>query len=233
MKAKILLVEDDKNLGYVLKDFLEMAGYDVILCEDGKTGLKKYREGNNDMLLLDVMLPLIDGFTLAEEIRKKDQHTPIIFITAKSMKADRIRGFKTGADDYITKPFSTEELQLRIDAILKRSMNYHAFEEETVFRFGKFSFNYNEHILKSQTGEKRLTKKEAETLKMLCEYKNKVLKRETALRKIWGDDDYFMGRSMDVYITKLRKLLSEDPSISIINIHNTGFKLQVKEETSA
>lgn len=228
MKAKILLVEDDKNLGYVLKDFLDMSGYDVKLCENGEEGLKEYHTASADILLLDVMLPLIDGFTIAEEIRKTDRHTPIVFITAKSMKADRISGFKTGADDYITKPFSTEELQLRIDAILRRSMKT-IRDEDTAYTFGKFTFYHHEHLLKSPQIEKRLTKKEAETLKMLCEYKNKVLKREVALRKIWGDDDYFMGRSMDVYITKLRKLLSDDPSVSIVNIHNTGFMLQVNE----
>ncbi len=228
MKAKILLVEDDKNLGYVLKDFLDMSGYEVALCENGEEGLSKYNSFRADILLLDVMLPLIDGFTVAEEIRKTDKQTPIIFITAKSMKEDRIRGFKIGADDYITKPFSTEELQLRVNAVLRRSMKL--TEENTVFNIGKFTFNYNEHLLKAEDQEKRLTRKEAETLKMLCEYKNKVLKREIALRKIWGDDDYFMGRSMDVYITKLRKLLRDDSSVSIVNIHNTGFMLQVNEQ---
>jgi DNA-binding response OmpR family regulator len=232
MKAKILLVEDDKNLGYVLKDFLDMSGYDVMLCEDGEEGLKEYRKAHADILLLDVMLPLIDGFTLAEEIRKTDSYTPIVFITAKSMKADRIKGFKIGADDYITKPFSTEELQLRINAILRRSMKI-TDDENAAYTFGKFTFYHTEHLLKTPRNEKRLTKKEAETLKMLCEYKNKVLKREVALRKIWGDDDYFMGRSMDVYITKLRKLLKDDPSVSIVNIHNTGFMLQVNDNLPA
>jgi DNA-binding response OmpR family regulator len=229
MRSKILLVEDDENLGYVTRDFLEMSGYSVKLAMNGKTGMDAFNSEKYDLIILDVMMPFIDGFTLAENIRKKNHSIPIVFLTARSMKEDRIKGFKLGADDYITKPFSTEELKLRIDAILRR-MNTTKKEEELVYTIASFTFNYEEHELSSNaTGKKHLTKREAEVLRMLCNYKNKTLKREIALKEIWGDDDYFMGRSMDVYITKLRKLFKADANISITNIHNTGFKLEVKE----
>jgi len=228
-KAKILLVEDDKNLGFVLQDFLEMSKYKVDLREDGVSGHKALQENNYDLFLLDVMMPFKDGFTLAEEIRKNDQETPIIFITAKSMTDDKIRGLRIGADDYITKPFSTEELELRIEAILKRT-KYSALLKVNGanYNFGKFTFDPGNHILNGPEGEKKLTKKESELLHMLAMNKNNVLKRDDALKTIWGENDYFMGRSMDVYVTKLRKLLKPDPNIKITNIHNIGFKLEVK-----
>ncbi|MBN1118899.1 MAG: response regulator transcription factor [Bacteroidales bacterium] len=229
MKQKILLVEDDENLGFVTKDFLEMSGFSVSLATNGKTGLEAYQDGNYDIIILDVMMPQVDGFSVAQTIRKNDKSTPIIFLTAKNMKEDRIRGFKLGGDDYITKPFSTEELTLRIEAILRR-MNNGADQDQVIYKIGPFSFNYSEHSLNSEKGgSQRLTKREAEVLRMLCEYKNKILRRDVALKAIWGDDDYFMGRSMDVYITKLRKMLKTEDGITINNIHNTGFKLEVAE----
>jgi DNA-binding response OmpR family regulator len=176
------------------------------------------------------MMPLKDGFTLAEEIRVINELVPIIFLTAKAMKEDKIKGFKAGGDDYITKPFSTEELSLRIEAILRRTR--HSLldgEQETVYELGSYTFDYSNQILKGPSGEKRLTKKEAEVLRLLCINMNKILRREIALKMIWGEDDYFMGRSMDVYITKLRKFLSDDPKVNITNIHRTGFMLEVNK----
>jgi DNA-binding response OmpR family regulator len=174
------------------------------------------------------MMPLKDGFTLAEEIRLINEVVPVIFLTAKTMKEDKIRGFKIGGDDYITKPFSTEELSLRIEAILKRTrLSLLNGEKETEYQIGSFTFDYSNQMLKSPSQEHRLTKKEAEVLRLLCINKNKILRREIALKMIWGEDDYFMGRSMDVYITRLRKFLSADPNVSITNIHRTGFMLEV------
>ncbi len=227
---KILLVEDDTNLGYVLSDFLQMSNYEVALARDGRDGFEQFRNGNFDLCILDVMLPVMDGFTLAEEIRKTDPDIPFIFLTAKNMEKDRIRGLKTGADDYITKPFSTEELSLRIDAILRRS-KYSILKNDVpnIFHIGSLTFDYTNHLLKTSSGERRLTRKEAEVLRLLCINKNKVVRREVALKNIWGDDDYFMGRSMDVYITKLRKFLKDDDRVSIVNVPRTGFKLEVEE----
>jgi DNA-binding response OmpR family regulator len=229
-KTKILLVEDDPNLSMVLQDFLEMLGYEVVLCADGDDGIKAYRKQQFDMCILDIMMPKKDGFTVAAEIRQSNTAIPIIFLTAKSLKEDRIRGFQTGCDDYITKPFSTEELSLRIKAILKRCMVKSLTSnegEDGFFKFGKFTFDYQNMILISENERLTLTRKEAELLKVLCLHKNKVLTREVALKTVWGDDDYFIGRSMDVFITKLRKYLKDDPSVNIINIHGTGFKFLV------
>ncbi|MCF8379400.1 MAG: response regulator transcription factor [Bacteroidales bacterium] len=227
--ASLLLVEDDVNLGFVLNDFLNLSGYDTVLAKDGEEGFLKFRDGNFDLCILDVMLPVKDGFTLAEEIRKQNPSIPIIFLTAKTLETDRIKGFKSGGDDYITKPFSTEELSLRIEAILRRS-KYNILRNDvpTVFKFGNSSFDYTNHLLKTPTGERRLTKKESEVLRLLCINQDQIVKREIALKNIWGEDDYFMGRSMDVYITKLRKFLLSDAKVSIINIPRTGFKLEVK-----
>jgi len=228
---KILLVEDDLNLGTVIKDFLEMEGYVTTHCIDGKNGQDTFIKNNFHLAVIDIMLPLLDGFSLAEFIRKENNTIPIIFLTAKAMQEDKVKGFKIGADDYITKPFSTEELLLRINAVLRRINENKTHQNEVeVFTFGKFEFNYSEQQLKSTTKKIQLTNKEAEVLKMLCLYKNRLLKREIALKEIWGENDYFMGRSMDVYITKLRKILKDDPRISIINVHNAGFKLVVEGE---
>lgn len=224
-KATILLVEDDKNLGIVISDFLEMSDYQVILRENGKDGLDAFKSGNYNLILLDVMLPLMDGFTVAEEIRKVDCEVPIIFITAKALKEDKIKGFRTGADDYLTKPFSTEELKLRINAILRR-VKRNSDPGVNSFAIGNYKFDYANHLLSSPQGEKQLTRREAELLRLLCLNMNNLLRREVALKSIWGEDDYFMGRSMDVYIAKLRKMLSQDPAVSIVNVHNTGFRLE-------
>jgi DNA-binding response OmpR family regulator len=229
-KANILLVEDDRNLGTVIHDYLEMSDYKVMLAKNGQEGLDEFKQGSYSLVLLDLMLPLLDGFSVAEEIRKTDCETPIIFMTAKSLKEDRIKGFKLGADDYITKPFSTEELKLRISAVLKRTQAKNDLvRENIVFTIGHHTFNYTSHLLISGENERRLTKREAELLNLLCLNMNKILRRDIALKTIWGEDDYFMGRSMDVYITKLRKMLCTDPDVSIVNIHNTGFKLNVKK----
>ncbi len=229
-KANILLVEDDKNLAFVLTDYLTMSGYGVQHAEDGVAGLELFKNGKFDICILDVMMPLKDGFTLAEEIRVMNEVVPIIFLTAKTMKEDRIKGFKIGGDDYMTKPFSTEELSLRIEAVLRRT-RYSLLdgEQESKYELGSYTFDYSNQILLGPGGEKRLTKKEAEVLRLLCINMNKILRREIALKMIWGEDDYFMGRSMDVYITKLRKFLSEDPKVNITNIHRTGFMLEVKK----
>lgn len=229
-KANILLVEDDKNLGFILKDYLELLGYFVELKEDGVKGYDAYRNAHFDLCIFDVMMPLKDGFTLAEEIRKENALIPIIFLSAKAMKEDRIKGFKLGADDYITKPFSTEELSLRIEAILKRVKTSKITTPDIrVYNIGKYNFDYNNHILSFGEEKRNLTKREAEMLNMLFKNKNQVVRREAALEYIWGENDYFKGRSMDVYITKLRSYLKQDPNISIINVHGTGFKLEIGE----
>ncbi len=229
-KGKILLVEDDRNLGIVISDFLEMSDYQVIHKENGQDGLHEFFKGSYDLVLLDIMLPLVDGFTVAEEIRKQGSDVPIVFMTARALKEDKIKGFRIGADDYITKPFSTEELNLRIHAILRRmkgAPDKHSGSKP--YKLGSYTFDFPNHMLSSDSGIKHLTKRESELLHLLCLNMNQVLRREVALKTIWGEDDYFMGRSMDVYITKLRKLLSGDPSVCIVNIHNTGFKLEVKD----
>jgi len=229
-KKKLLLVEDDVNLGVVLKDFLEMEGFSVIHSNDGRSGFNTYLQNKFDLAILDIMLPFVDGITLAQQIRNSDKQIPIIFLTAKSLKEDIIKGLKSGADDYITKPFSTEELVLRINAVLRRASGSNETDIPQTYKFGIFEFNSKEMLLKVHKKEINLTKREAGVLKMLCLYKNKLLPREIALKEVWGENDYFMGRSMDVYIAKLRKILKEDPAVSIINIHNAGFKLVVDGE---
>lgn len=228
IKASILLVEDDANLGFVLKDYLEMMNYQVELKKNGIEGLQAFKNKSFDICILDIMMPLKDGFTLASEIKEINEDIPIVFLTAKEMKEDRIKGFKAGADDYITKPFSTEELSLRIEAILRRyKKGVDASNEEVFYTLGKYTFDFMNQLLTINNQVCKLTKKESELLKLLCDHRDKVLKRETALKKIWGEDDYFMGRSMDVYITKLRKYLKDDPFITITNVHGTGFKLEI------
>jgi DNA-binding response OmpR family regulator len=229
--TNILLVEDDKNLGFVIKEFLTEAGYIVDLSDNGITALFQFDKSSYDLCLIDIMLPLKDGFAVAEEIRRKNQHVPIIFITARSMKEDKIHGFKIGADDYITKPFSTEELLLRIEAILRRTQYYtdHSKVDKEIYQIGKFTFDFSNQVITLDGIGRNLTRKEAEMLRLLCINKNQLVRRDFALKLIWGEDDYFMGRSMDVYITKLRKILKDDPKISIQNIHRTGFKLELGE----
>lgn len=231
-KARILLVEDDPNLSMVLKDYLEILFYETTLCDDGEEALETFKHNSYDLCILDIMLPKKDGFTLAREIRKINKDIPIIFLTAKVLKEDRIKGFQIGCDDYITKPFSTEELSLRIDAILRRTTkktNFPVIEESEKFILGIFTFDYSNMVLLSPKNEQYLTRKEADLLKLLCLNKNKLVHREIALKSIWGGSDYFTGRSMDVFITRLRKYLKEDTSISITNIHGSGFKLDIKE----
>ncbi len=228
--ANILLVEDDDNLGFILKDYLEMIGYNIELQKNGISGLKAFKQSKFDLCILDVMMPIKDGFSLAEDIRALNKEIPIIFLTAKLMKEDKIKGFKLGADDFITKPFSSEELSLRIEAILRRYKHQKSIvDDEVVYKIGKFTFNYNDQLLTYNDLERSLTRKESEVLKLLCQYKNKLLRREIVLKHVWGKDDYFMGRSMDVYITKLRKYLKPDEDVTIINVHGAGFKLEVNE----
>ncbi len=230
-KIRILLVEDDPNLSLVLQDYLEMLGYEIVLCNDGVEGIKAFKRKSFDLCIFDIMMPKKDGFSLAEEVRLLDQKIPIIFLTAKALKEDKIKGFHVGCDDYITKPFSTEELSLRIKAILKRCLiqTEKGDEGESPFTIGGFVFDFENMMLKSADIEQSLTRKEAGLLKLLCMHKNKLLSREVALKTIWGENDYFIGRSMDVFIAKLRKYLKSDPNIQITNIHGTGFKLEVNE----
>ncbi|MEO5892668.1 MAG: response regulator transcription factor [Ferruginibacter sp.] len=224
-KPKILLCEDDTNLGMVLKNYLELNDYDVILERDGRLGLAAFQREKFDICLLDVMMPNMDGFALAEEIRDINPDVPLFFLSAKTMKDDIIQGYKLGADDYITKPFDSEVLLLKIKAILKRNEEMHREEVNAEFDMGKYHFNPRLRELTFDGKVQVLSPKENELLKMLCEYKNDLLSREAALKKIWGSDTYFNGRSMDVYIAKLRKYLKEDSTIEIVNIHGNGFRL--------
>jgi two-component system, OmpR family, response regulator len=230
VKTKILLVEDDPSLGPLLQEYLDAKGFETKLAEDGKKGGDMFFKGNFDLLLLDVMMPVKDGFTLAKEIRVVNKNIPIIFLTAKSMKEDTIEGFNAGADDYITKPFSMEELMARITAVLRRTNKVRAVEsEDTDFKIGKYHFNSEKQILQHNGTEQKLTTKESQLLRLLCIHKNDVLDRTFALKSIWHDDNYFNGRSMDVYIAKLRKYLKDDSKVEIINIHGKGFKLLVNQ----
>ncbi len=224
-KYKILLCEDDTNLGMVLKNYLELTDYDVTLERDGRLGLAASQREKFDICLLDVMMPNMDGFTLAEAIRDVDPDMPLFFLSAKTMKEDIIQGYKLGADDYITKPFDSEVLLLKIKAILKRSEEENKINDNIEFDLGNYHFNPRLRELKVGTTVHVLSPKENELLKMLAEHKNDLLQRDKALKKIWGSDTYFNGRSMDVYIAKLRKYLKEDSQIEIVNIHGNGFRL--------
>lgn len=226
MNAKILLVEDDTSLSYVISDHLKSAGYKVTLCYDGVEAMKTFGESKFHLGIFDVMMPKKDGFTLAQEIRKIDKEMPILFLTAKSMTEDKVAGFKAGGDDYLTKPFSFDEFELRIQALLKR-VNIHVVEEEkTKYQLGKYFFDAEEHTISGGDEIKTLTKKENQILKILCKNQNQVVAREIVLTGVWGQDDYFVGRSLDVFITKLRKYLKDDESVQILNIHGVGFKLE-------
>ena len=229
IKPQILLCEDDTNLGMVLKNYLELNDYEVTLERDGKLGLAAFQREKFDLCLLDVMMPNMDGFTLAEEIRDVDPDIPLFFLSAKTMKDDIIQGYKLGADDYITKPFDSEVLLLKIKAILKRNEELNREADNMQFDLGKFHFNPKLRELMADGKTQTLSPKENELLKMLAEHKNDLLPREKALKKIWGSDTYFNGRSMDVYIAKLRKYLKEDDSLEIVNIHGNGFRLVVTE----
>ncbi len=225
LKTRILLAEDDENLGLLLKEYLQAKGYETDLFKDGEKAFKGFKNNHYDICILDIMMPLKDGFTLAKDIRMINTNMPILFLTAKSMKEDVIEGFTIGADDYMTKPFSIEELLLRIEAILRRTRNDPSTKGQDLFNIGKYEFDVTKQILTLGDSVKRLTTKESELLKYLCINKNSVLDRNFALKTIWIDDSYFNARSMDVYITKLRKYLSADPNVEILNVRGKGFKL--------
>lgn len=224
-KIKLLVVEDDPNLGQILSDYLRLKNYDPVLCVDGVEGFETFSRDKFDLCLLDVMMPRKDGFALSREIRQVDKDIPIIFLTAKSLKEDTITGFKQGADDYITKPFSMEELLLRINAVLRRTVKN---DDKQIYEFGNSILNYDNYTLVIKGKQVKLTNKEAQLLKLLCQNLNQTLDRSAALKLIWHDDSYFNARSMDVYITKLRKLLQPDEKVSILTIHGEGFKLIVE-----
>ncbi len=228
---KILLVEDDPNLGLLLQDYLQLKGkFDVVLCTDGEEGLRAFGKQSFDLCILDVMMPKKDGFTLGKDIRKANAHVPIIFATAKTMLEDKAAAYDLGGDDYITKPFRIEELLLRINAMFKRVANKTDSADEsaeTQFSIGQYHFDYTTQIITSNDLQQKLSTKEAELLRLLCLKKNTVLTREEALLSIWHDDNYFNGRSMDVFLSKLRKYLRADPAVEIINVHGKGYKLLV------
>ena len=226
----ILLVEDDYNLGFVIQDQLKNEGYNIQFASDGVEGLKKFNEQQIHMCIFDVMMPKKDGFTLAKDVRKIDSNVPILFLTAKNQTEDKIEGFKVGGDDYLTKPFSTEEFLLRVKALLRRVNLVKEEETPTSFELGSIIFDTENYVLKYKDNqEKKLTKKEAKILLLLVQNINKVLPRDVVLNGVWGQDDYFVGRSLDVFITKLRKYLKEDENVSISNIHGVGFKLIVEK----
>jgi two-component system OmpR family response regulator len=228
---KILLAEDDKNLGDILKTYLEAKGYPTTLCVNGEEAYDLFTKENFDFVVLDIMMPLKDGFTVAREIRKTNKKIPILFLTAKSMQDDILKGFQLGADDYITKPFSMEVLLMRMNAILRRSQGADKSVPQTSqYRIGNFVFDHQRQILALNGLEQKLTAKEADLLNLLCQNANEVLDRSIALKEIWRDDSYFNARSMDVYVTKLRKFLREDPEVELLNVHGIGFKLVGKLE---
>lgn len=226
--TKILLAEDDPNLGTLLQEYLTIKGYETTLAKDGDEALTKFVQQPYDLCIFDVMMPKKDGFTLAKEVRMSDKDTPIIFLTAKSMKEDTLQGFKLGADDYMTKPFSMEELLARLQAVLRRSQKVEEQNEKvTSFKIKDFIFDSEKQTLILNGESQKLTVKESELLKLLCENIGNPVSRSIALKMVWGDDTYFNARSMDVYITKLRKFLREDSGIQIVNVHGEGFKLMV------
>ena len=224
----ILLVEDDSNLGQLVQEYLIMKGYATDRAIDGNKGLQQFMGGSYDLCIFDVMMPKKDGFTLAKEVRMGNRDVPIIFLTAKSMQEETIQGFKVGADDYITKPFSMEELLLRIQAILRRSQAGRSeAAEPTTYQIGSLAFDYQHQLLNHNGTAQKLTSKESELLKLLAQNLNQPVSRSFALKMVWGDDSYFNARSMDVYVTKLRKYLKEDPAVQLVNVHGEGFKLIV------
>jgi len=226
-KTRILLAEDDESLGLLLKDFLQAKGYEVELCKDGKKAFDAFSKRNYDLCIFDVMMPEKDGFALAREVRMINKNIPVVFLTAKSMKEDIIEGFNQGADDYISKPFNTEELLVRIQAVMRRAKPREDGTDE--FQIGAYRFNSKNQSLDFKGEHDKLTTKESDLLKLLCLNQTEVLDRNFALKAIWHNDSYFSSRSMDVYITKLRKYLKKDPKVQIINIHGKGFKLYVEK----
>jgi DNA-binding response OmpR family regulator len=222
---KILLAEDDTNLGKVLKSYLDLKGFDANLFANGELAWIAYTQNNFDFCIIDIMMPIKDGLSLAKDIRKINPIAPILFLTAKNLQQDVLDGFQCGADDYMTKPFSMEELLVRINAIIRRSSQSTAPPESLIYTIGKYKFDYNRQILSIKKVEQKLTSRESSLLKLLCDSKNHVLDRKVALNLLWKDDNYFNARSMDVYITKLRKYLKEDPTVELMNVHGIGFKL--------
>ncbi|MCD6012277.1 MAG: rprY [Flavipsychrobacter sp.] len=227
--TKILFVEDDPNLGLLLKENLNNKGFDITWCRDGAEGASMFAKQNFDLCILDVMLPVKDGFSLSREIRGVNEDVPIIFLTARALHEDRIHGLEIGADDYITKPFSTQELYLRINAILRRTQNKNSSVKDKVKQLGKYLFDYTKMTLQLGDQVKRLSSKEADLLCILVSHQDELIPRSAILNKVWGNDDYFSAKSMDVYISKIRKMLKEDPAIEILNAYGTGFKLIVNE----
>ncbi|KAA3630156.1 MAG: DNA-binding response regulator [Bacteroidetes bacterium] len=229
---RILIVEDDTSLGFLLMEFLESENFDVKLCRDGESGLKTFQKHAFDLCLLDIMLPKMDGFTLAQKIRQINDTVPFLFLTARSMKSDKLKGFSIGAEDYITKPFDDEELLCRINVIMRRSQKTTPVEStQSQFKIGQYDFDYSLQKLCLNGQTLRLTEKENEVLKLLCLNENKILRREDAVEQIYGKKDYFLGRSFDVFISRLRKILKDDPRITIENVYNVGFIFKVGQET--
>ncbi|MCI5083201.1 MAG: response regulator transcription factor [Saprospiraceae bacterium] len=227
MKPHLLYVEDDESLSFVTRDNLELKGYQITHCLSGREAAQLIQEHDYDLCILDVMLPEMDGFTLAQKIRAKNSEVPILFLTAKSLKEDRIHGLRLGADDYITKPFSIEELILKIEVFLRRSKISTPLPSAQ-FEIGAYQLDYPNLKLSYGEDERRLTQKEADLLKYFLEHPNQVIKRSSILKQLWGEDDYFMGRSLDVFISRLRKYLKKDESVKIENIHGVGFRLQLE-----
>jgi len=228
-KAKILLAEDDVNLGSVMRQYLDAKGYDVEHCLDGEDAFKSFMENEYDLCIIDVMMPKKDGFTLGKDIRRINSKIPFLFLTVRSMNEDILKGFEIGADDYITKPFNMEELLMRIEAILRRTGRL-TESKQTIYQIGKYTFDSVRQTLRIGDKIRKLTTKENELLKLLASNMNEVVERNYALKLVWGDDSFFNARSMDVYITKLRKYLGDDPSVKIINVHSVGFKLITNAE---
>jgi two-component system OmpR family response regulator len=226
-KPSIFLVEDDLSFGAVLKSYLEISDFEVVWVDDGEHAISQFKKANFNICILDVMLPHVDGFTIAAEIRKLNAEVPILFLTAKNMREDVLKGYRIGADDYITKPFDTEVLILKLKAILKRQSGFQT-KESDFYQIGSYLFDFKLRTIIRDEVKQKLSPKEAELLKMLCDNLNELLPREMALKKIWGDDGYFTSRSMDVYLTKIRKLFSEDSTVEIRNIHGSGFMLEIK-----
>ncbi len=222
-KVKVLLAEDDLSLGYLIKDNLVDSGYEVVLCPDGQSAIDKFDKNEFHICLLDVMMPNKDGFAVAKKIRQHSDMIPIIFLTARSMEEDKIKGFQSGADDYITKPFSIQELLMRMEVFLRRTRKMHS-DKSIFFTIGNLQFSYTDLKLTIDKDVFNLTQKEADLLKFLCEHANRILKREEVLLNVWGKDDYFLGRSMDVFITKLRKYFKADPEVNLETIHGVGFR---------
>lgn len=232
-RPKILYVEDDVNLGFVTKDNLVKRGFDITLCEDGLDAAQTFQKQRFDLVILDVMLPKIDGFALAQKLRDKDKHVPIIFLTAKALLEDKLQGFKLGGDDYITKPFSIDELAHKIDVFLKRSKVFAeapVTEAKNQYAISTYTFDFNELTLSNKSNKHTLTIREAELLRMLCLNRNQVVRRESILHQVWGEDNYYIGRSLDVFISRLRKLFADDEKVEIENVRGVGFKFNVQED---